>query len=795
MKPIIDISEFNSVTDWTLVKKNVDLVIIRMGYRGSISGKITYDKKYKMHRKACEEHGIPHGFYFFPTSVSYDEAVEEADWVANELRGIRAFACPVFADSEKVQADGSGRSDRLSVERRTCFLKAFCARLQLHGIPAGVYASTYWLEHNLDMKMLPFSVWVAQYAPACSYKGDYIYWQYTSKGQIPGISGYVDMTVPKMVSDEWYDKTFNPQTVIDVALGEIGYIEKKTGDIAYLYDKIANAGSNNFTKYGYEMHNLQPKNMDYPAAWCFPKGTLVLTDTGYKDICDIRAGDKVLSGDGTHFNTVQKVLCHEEKLYKMSCVGALPILSTVAHPFYSRKRKFVRKDHGFKDVGYNPVKELKKGDGVGFTMTKFVSEDRLSYNDAWLIGYYVGDGWQCRKEYFVCGSEEKCKKIETHVNLIKEKMYKSRTCQHYRIPKDYDRLFPVLDDCGKGAANKRVPKAILYSDQETKQAFLDGYMDADGFSGTRYNSASSILVHGIAKIATDLGYGAFVRVQKRAGESKIFDKRDGKERDINIRDLYYGAINTSGSGKHNSCVVEDGYSWHTVKSVEETDIFDTVYNITTDGDHTYTANNMAVHNCDAYVDWCFMYAYGAQNAKELLGGDFDDYTVNSAQLYKSKGQWHYSDPEPGDQIFFKNSSGICHTGLVYKVENGYVYTVEGNTSSEVGVVSNGGCVRAKSYPLSYTKIAGYGRPNYSRKVIQENPPKVDTSKYPLIKIGSDRKDFVLLLQNALTLRGYPVEIDGVFGTGTRNAVIRFQSDFHLDVDGEVGPQTWKALFN
>lgn len=462
MKPIIDISEFNTITDWSLVKKNVDLVIIRMGYRGSKTGKITYDKKYKANRRACEEHNIPHGFYYFPTSVSVKEAIDEADWVANELKEIRAFACPVFADSEKVQSDSSGRSDKLTPKKRTEYLRAFCSRLQEKGIPAGVYASTYWLENNLIMDDLPFSVWVAQYAPACTYKGEYIYWQYTSKGHISGIDGNVDMTIPKMASDEWYDKAFDPQTVINVALGEIGYIEKKTGELAYLYDKTANVGSNNYTKYGYEMHNLQPSNMDYPAAWC-----------------------------------------------------------------------------------------------------------------------------------------------------------------------------------------------------------------------------------------------------------------------------------------------------------------------------------------DAFVDWCFVYAYGASNAKFILSGDFDDYTVRSAALYKATGLWRTKDPKAGDQVFFKNTSGgICHTGLVYKVDKDYIYTIEGNTSSEIGVVPNGGCVRAKSYPLNYGRIAGYGRPRYSQK-----PAVVDTSKYPLIKVGSVRKDYILLLQNALTLRGYPVEIDGVFGPLTKEAVIKFQTDFHLDVDGEVGPQTWKALFS
>ena len=44
---IIDLSEFNEVIDWKLVKANVDMVILRMGYRGSTTGVLTWDKKYK----------------------------------------------------------------------------------------------------------------------------------------------------------------------------------------------------------------------------------------------------------------------------------------------------------------------------------------------------------------------------------------------------------------------------------------------------------------------------------------------------------------------------------------------------------------------------------------------------------------------------------------------------------------------------------------------------------------------------------------------------------------------------
>jgi uncharacterized repeat protein (TIGR02543 family) len=116
--------------------------------------------------------------------------------------------------------------------------------------------------------------------------------------------------------------------------------------------------------------------------------------------------------------------------------------------------------------------------------------------------------------------------------------------------------------------------------------------------------------------------------------------------------------------------------------------------------------------CDCFTDYCFYKAYGVTNAKKLLGGNFDDYTVASAQLYKNKNAYYKSNPKVGDQIFFNNGTRICHTGLVYKVDSNYVYTIEGNTSGANGVVSNGGGVAKKKYALNYNRIDGYGRPKY-----------------------------------------------------------------------------------
>lgn len=120
--------------------------------------------------------------------------------------------------------------------------------------------------------------------------------------------------------------------------------------------------------------------------------------------------------------------------------------------------------------------------------------------------------------------------------------------------------------------------------------------------------------------------------------------------------------------------------------------------------------------CASFVSWCFYKAYGVSTAKTVMNGAFDDYTVAEAQAYKNKNAYYKKNPKIGDQIFFNNGTKICHTGLVYMVDASKVYTVEGNTSSAAGVVSNGGGVALKEYKLSYSKIDGYGRPKYEEEI-------------------------------------------------------------------------------
>jgi hypothetical protein len=111
--------------------------------------------------------------------------------------------------------------------------------------------------------------------------------------------------------------------------------------------------------------------------------------------------------------------------------------------------------------------------------------------------------------------------------------------------------------------------------------------------------------------------------------------------------------------------------------------------------------------CACFVSWCFIQA-GIGN---LIAPFY--YCPAGVNNFRKAGQGIMLKPQAGDVIFFKDSSGVaCHVGIVEKVDGVKVYTIEGNTSSVAGVVSNGGCVARKSYSLSYGSILGYGRPKY-----------------------------------------------------------------------------------
>jgi len=87
----------------------------------------------------------------------------------------------------------------------------------------------------------------------------------------------------------------------------------------------------------------------------------------------------------------------------------------------------------------------------------------------------------------------------------------------------------------------------------------------------------------------------------------------------------------------------------------------------------------------------------------------------------------------------------------------------------------------------------YLTPTWVHLDARATPPACAAGGYPLVRFGSVN-NYVLVLQDALNALGYTGSgLDGIFGNGTRDAVIRFQRAQGLDPDGIVGCQTWERL--
>lgn len=116
--------------------------------------------------------------------------------------------------------------------------------------------------------------------------------------------------------------------------------------------------------------------------------------------------------------------------------------------------------------------------------------------------------------------------------------------------------------------------------------------------------------------------------------------------------------------------------------------------------------------CALFVCWCFAMAYGSI-AKEMLCGGYSAACETMRQRFIKEGRYD-KNPKVGDCIFFSGTrhAGANHIGIVWKVDGSRIYTIEGNTSGANGVVDNGGGVAFKSYSKSYSRIMGYGHPDY-----------------------------------------------------------------------------------
>lgn len=202
----IDVSKYQGGNiNWTKVKEaGIDFVMVRVGYRTKVTGIIYEDPTARYNMQEAQKNGIKVGAYFFSSAINGQEAREEASWVVDFIAKYK-ITYPVAYNCEDFSSPDS-RQYGLDKSVRTGIAAAFLDTVQASGYTPMFYASRNEMEGSRDWDMDAlgnrYKIWVSQYpekpfpeTPASSYSGAHAMWQYTSQGQVAGISKKVDVNV------------------------------------------------------------------------------------------------------------------------------------------------------------------------------------------------------------------------------------------------------------------------------------------------------------------------------------------------------------------------------------------------------------------------------------------------------------------------------------------------------------------------------------------------------------------------------------------------------------------------
>jgi len=366
---------------------------------------------------------------------------------------------------------------------------------------------------------------------------------------------------------------------------------------------------------------------------CFVKGTLVLTENGYKEIQEVSLEDKLLTHKGRFRSIVNKQIKNYENLVYDIKVKYHPniITSTQEHPFYVRtklrtwnnvKRKY---DISFGIPEWKEANKLTMDDYFGmsvntnsiipeFTIPIIKNKNRtdtiirkLDNKDEWfMMGYFIGDGW-VEETFKKTGQQSH--KIRFAVNVkdldtvlpriqavlpLTDKQCDTGKCKKFGCADIF--WWNVLKEFGKYAHGKYIPEWIQDAPNELVQEFIAGYMAADGNTYPdgchKITTVSYNLAFGLQRLYLKLGY-LFTISKTTRPKTCIIEGRT-----VNQRDTY--DVEGYLTKTRYTSFIENDYVWYAPSRINKRETSEVVYNFEVEEDNSYCVENIVVHNCQGF---------------------------------------------------------------------------------------------------------------------------------------------------------------------------------------------------
>lgn len=187
----IDVSYAQGAINWQAVRDSgVKFAFLRASRGSTVNpSRGSEDTTFKYNVTEATRVGINVGVYHYLYAETVADARKEAKFFIKTIAPYK-ITYPVVLDVEEQSQANLGK------KKITQIAKAFLDEVSAAGYYAMLYSNKSWLTQYLDMSQLSgYEVWLAQWNTVPTYKGDFGVWQYSCKGIVSGIDGYVDMNL------------------------------------------------------------------------------------------------------------------------------------------------------------------------------------------------------------------------------------------------------------------------------------------------------------------------------------------------------------------------------------------------------------------------------------------------------------------------------------------------------------------------------------------------------------------------------------------------------------------------
>ncbi|MBA4187570.1 MAG: hypothetical protein C0467_06080 [Planctomycetaceae bacterium] len=343
------------------------------------------------------------------------------------------------------------------------------------------------------------------------------------------------------------------------------------------------------------------READHERHVCIARGSLVLTSNGHKPIEDVSVGDLVLTHLGRWRPVTAKACNGVKPVVRVKAHGVADLKCTPDHKLFMRKTAGSRSRDSAEraEPQWIPASEASTG-YVNLKLPPIHDRNELTRQEWWIVGRWLADG-HCgvKGDWFVSVGPDKVgefvQKVGHHAGANRE-----LDAVQFRLKGLRPELIQVLEECGSGAANKRIPPRGLLLSSENARELLAGYLSGDGHyleSRKRWmaTSVSRELLLGVAMLAQRVHAAiSCVYAGKRAGQTVI------EGRLVNTKQEWVLSFDVPGGRRQTPFVLEDG-AWKKVRSVESAGEAE-VWDLQVEEDESFTVEGCIVHNCPLQLE-------------------------------------------------------------------------------------------------------------------------------------------------------------------------------------------------